>query len=59
MNDYAVIYKDYRVLVAYRREDLATEIKGLFDDGWQPQGGVAIDRNGYYCQAMVKTQAVY
>jgi Domain of unknown function (DUF1737) len=59
MNDYAVIYKDYRVLVAYRREDLEVEIKDLFDQGWHPQGGIAIDRDGYYAQAMVKTQAVY
>jgi len=46
-----VIIQDDRVVV----ED---EVSRLSKLGWVPQGGVAFDKNGYACQAMIRTKTV-
>lgn len=56
----------YIVVTGYSPDDLAASVKAEIDNGWKPQGGVAVvrwdyeDRKGYadtyyqYAQAMVK-----
>ena len=46
--------KDYDIAKAKDSETLAREVFDLLKEGWEPIGGVALDNQGYLCQAMIK-----
>lgn len=55
---------EYQVLCADTSNDLASLVREYLEDGWLPQGGIAIDSEGWAFQAMfrikgaVRTQVV-
>ncbi len=44
----------YRIIADSSTNKLASLINDKLVDGWELQGGVIIDKDGRYCQAMVK-----
>lgn len=45
---------DYRIVFGEHPDAIATNIKKLLLDGWQPFGSVFVERFSGYYQAMVK-----
>jgi hypothetical protein len=43
----------YQIVVKINLQDLVTEINEMIKKGWKPSGGIAIDGNGLFYQAMV------
>jgi len=43
----------YQIVVKINLQDLVTEVNEMIKKGWKPSGGIAIDVNGLFYQAMV------
>ena len=46
--------RQYRVVRNKMFLRLAEQVNKLIENGWQPQGGIATDSEGFLYQAMVK-----
>lgn len=45
---------EYFVITVGNSEVLTREVNYQLTQGWQPIGGISVDKNGYLLQAMVK-----
>lgn len=46
--------QNYQVVVELSVADLTERVNALRNNGWAPQGGVAVDSGGFKFQAMIR-----
>ena len=46
-------YQHYRIVTGHTTSELETSVKSHLRDGWEPAGGVTVDKDIFY-QAIVK-----
>lgn len=46
--------QNYQVVVELSVVDLTERVNALRNNGWAPQGGVAVDSSGFKFQAMIR-----
>ena len=46
--------QDYQVVCELALPDLVERVRALRNNGWAPQGGVAVDGSGFKYQAMIR-----